>query len=187
MTAQSNTERTITTPEMSDAVTAYAAGLGDGVAELVDVAPAVGAIEDQPFYNVILAGEKPVFGWLVWELTGFWLEAQRHVMVERDGKLVDITPPIDGEAQVLFIRDSDWAFDYLNPKPVRKAQRHLLTDDADVVKWAKLADEFDLFKFRHTSFKGEKSEFVIPEGKDHRRMERMQRDYNAAARICLAK
>ncbi|GAB5445449.1 hypothetical protein [Gymnodinialimonas sp.] len=187
------TDRTITTPKMSDAVAAYATGLGDGVAELVDVAPTDGAIEDQPFYNVIMAGldteggGAPVFGWLVWELTGYWLEAQRHAVIERDGKLVDITPPIDGEAQILFIRDSAWAFDYLNPKPTRKAQRHLLTDDADVVKWAKLADDVDAFKWRHTKFKGEKSELVIPEGKDMRRMERMQRDYNAAARIALAK
>lgn len=173
---------------MSDAVTAYAAGLGDGVAALIDVAPTEGAIEDQPFFNVIMAGEgAPVFGWLVWELTGFWLEAQRHAVIERDGALIDITPPLDGESQVLFIRDSAWAFDYLAPKPTRKAVRHLLTDDADVVKWAKLADEFDLFKFRHTHFKGEKSEFVIPQGKDHRRMERLQYNYNAAARTALAK
>lgn len=180
-------ERTITTPDMSDAVTAYAATLGDGVAEYVTVAPTEGAIEDQPFYNVILAGAKPVFGWLVWELTGYWLEAQRHAVIERDGALVDITPPLDGEDKILFIRDSDWAFDYLNPKPLRKAQRHLLTDDSDVVKWAKLADDVDAFKWRHTKFKGDKSELVIPEGKDMRRMERLQRDYNAAARIALVK
>ena len=122
------TERTITTPQLSDAVAAYAATLGDGVAELVDVLPKDGAIEDQPFYNVIMAGldaeggGTPVFGWLVWELTGYWLEAQRHAVIDRDGTLVDITPPIDGEAQVLFIRDSGWEFDYLNPKPVRKAE-----------------------------------------------------------------
>lgn len=181
-------DRTITTPDMSDAVLAYAKTLGDGVPALIDVAPKDGAIEDQPFFNVIMAGEgAPVFGWLVWELTGYWLEAQRHAVIDRDGTLVDITPPIDGEARVMFVRDSDWAFDYLNPKPTRKAPRHLLTDDADVVKWAKLSDEFDLFKFRNTKFKGEKSEFVIPDGKEHRRMERMQRDYNAAARIALAK
>lgn len=172
---------------MSDAVTAYAKSLGDGVAELVDVVPGDGAIEDQPFYNVILSGAPPVFGWLVWELTGYWLEAQRHAVIDRDGALIDITPPIDGEPQILFIRDSAWAFDYLNPKPTRKAQRHLLTDDADVVKWAKLADDVDAFKWRHTKFVNDKSELVIPEGKDMRRMERMQRDYNAAARVALAK
>lgn len=173
---------------MSDAVATYAATLGDGVAEFVSVAPMDGAIEDQPFYNVIMAGEgAPVFGWLVWELTGYWLEAQRHAVIDRDGTLVDITPPIDGEAQILFIRDREWAFDYLNPKPVRKAQRHLLTDDADVVKWAKIADDVDAFKWRHTKFAGEKSALAIPEGKDMRRMERMQRDYNASARIALAK
>jgi hypothetical protein len=181
------TERTITTPEMSEAVTAYAATLGDGQAEYVTVTPAEGAIEDQPFYNVILAGETPVFGWLIWELTGYWLEAQRHAVIERDGTLVDITPPLDGEARILFVRDSEWSFDYLNPKPLRKARRHLLTDDADVVKWARLADDVDAFKWRHTKFMGEKSELVIPEGKDMRRMERLQRDYNAAARVALAK
>lgn len=184
------TERTITTPvALSEAVLAYAATLGDGVAEYVPVAPAATAIEDQSFYNVIVAGggATPVFGWLIWELTGFWLEAQRHAVLMRDGGLVDITPPIDGETQILFVRDSEWTFDYLNPKPTRKMQRHLLTDDRDVVTWAKLADEVDAFKYRHTKFKGDKSELVIPEGKDTRRMERLQRDYNAAARVALAK
>lgn len=184
-----SSDRTITTPAaLSEEVLAYTKTLGDGVAELVDVAPAEGAIEDQCFFNVIMAGDgTPVFGWLIWELTGYWLEAVRHAVVDRDGTLIDVTPPLDGEAQILFARDSEWAFDYLNPKPTRRAQRHLLTDDADVVKWAKLADEVDAFKWRHTKFKGEKSALMIPEGKDMRRMERMQRDYNAAARVALAK
>lgn len=181
------TERTITTPEMSDAVLAYTKTLGDGVATLIDVAPLDGAVEDQAFYNTVMSGQPPVFGWLVWELTGFWLEATRHAVIERDGTLVDITPPLDGETQTLFVRDSDWAFDFLAPKPTRKAPRHLLTDDADVVKWAKLADEFDTFKFRHSAFKGERVEFAIPQGKDLRRMERLQRDYNAAAKVALSK
>jgi hypothetical protein len=181
-------DRTITTPaSLTEAVKTYAATLGDGVAEYVDVAPADGAIEDQPFYNAILSGQPPVFGWLVWELTGFWLEAQRHAVIERDGALVDVTPPVDGETRILFIRDSGWSFDYLNPKPTRKAQRFLLTDDRDVTTWAKLADDVDAFKWRHTRFVGEQSKLVIPEGKDMRRMERLQRDYNAAAKVALAK
>lgn len=183
-------ERTITTPAtLSEEVLAFAKTLGNGVADLVDVAPAEGAVEDQPFYNVIVAGEgaTPVFGWLVWELTGFWLEAQRHAVLDRDDTLVDITPPIDGETSVLFIRDPDWVFDYANPKPPRRPQRHLLTEDADVVKWAKLADEVDTFKWRNTRFKGERSELAIAPGKDMRKMERLQRDYNAAAKVALGK
>lgn len=180
------TERTITTPVMSDAVLAYAKSLG-GEAIMIDVVPGEGAIEDQCFYNTIMSGEKPVFGWLIWELTGFWLEAVRHAVVERDGVLVDVTPPVDGETQMVFVRDDGWEFDYLTPKPTRRAPRYLLTDDADVARWAKLSDEFDTFKFRHSAFKGQKIEFTIPEGKDHRRMERLQRDYNAAARVALAK
>lgn len=181
------TDRTITTPEMSEAVLAYAKTLGDGVPALIDVTPADGAVEDQAFYNTIMSGEVPVYGWLVWELTGYWLEATRHAVVERDGVLVDVTPPLDGETQTLFVRDSTWAFDFLAPKPTRKAPRHLLTENPDVVKWAKLADDFDTFKFRHSAFKGQRVEFTIPEGKDHRRMERLQRDYNAAARVALSK
>lgn len=181
-------ERTITTPTaLTDEVLAYTKTLGDGVGAFVDVVSFEGAVEDQCFYNTVMSGELPVFGWLVWELTGFWLEAVRHAVVERDGVLVDITPPLDGETRTLFVRDSDWAFDYLAPKPTRKAPRFLLTDDADVVKWAKLADEFDQFKWRHSAFKGERVEFAIPQGKDMRRMDRMQRDYNAAATVALAK
>ncbi len=124
-------------------------------------------MEDQAFYNTVMSGETPVFGWMVWELTGFWLEAVRHAVVDRDGALVDITPPLDGETQTLFVRDSNWAFDYLAPQPTRKAPRFLLTDDADVVKWAKLSDDFDTFKYRHSAFKGQRVEFAIPQGKDH--------------------
>lgn len=182
-------ERTITTPAtLHDEVLAYAGTLGCGVAEYVEVVPAEGAIEDQPFYNTIMAGDSaPVFGWLIWELTGFWLEAARHAVVDRDGTLVDITPPIDNETRIVFVRDPDWAFDFLNPKPPRRAPRHLLTDDADVRKWAALANEVDAFKWRNTRFKGERSELVIAPGKDMRRMERLQRDYNAAAKLALGK
>ncbi|MBL4627252.1 MAG: hypothetical protein JKY00_04325 [Roseicyclus sp.] len=182
-------ERSITTPAaINDKVLAYARTLGDGVAEFVDVSPGDDAIEDQCFFNVIMAGDgSPVFGWLIWELTGFWLEAVRHAVVERDGRLVDITPPIDGEATVVFVRDAGWAFDYLNPKPTRRAPRFLLTDDADVRKWAAIGDNVDTFKWRNTHFKGQKAELVLPPGKDMRRMERLQRDYNAAAKIALGK
>lgn len=182
-------ERSITTPAiLNDAVRAYAGTLGDGVAEFVDVVPEEGAIEDQSFFNVILSDKgKPVFGWLIWELSGFWLEALRHAVIDGPDGLVDITPPVDGEARILFVRDSDWAFDYMNPKPPRRAPRYLLTEDADVRRWASLADEVDLFKWRNTTFKGERAELVIAPGKDMRRMERLQRDYNAAARTALAK
>jgi len=181
--------RTITTPaEIGEGVTAYARTLGCGTAEYVAVHPGADAIEDQPFYNTVMAGEgAPVFGWLIWELTGFWLEAARHAVIDRDGTLVDITPPLDGETRILFVRDPDWAFDYLAPKPPRRAPRFLLTDDPDVRAWAALADEVDTLKWRNTRFRGDRAETTFAPGKDTRRMERLQRDYNAAARIALAK
>ena len=179
----------ITTPaELNGAVRAYAATLGDGEAEFVPVRPETGALEAQPFHNVILAGAgTPVFGWLIWELTGCWLEAQRHAVVARDGALVDITPPIDAETRIVFVRDRGWSFDYLDPKPVRRAPRHLLTDAGDVRDWAALADEVDAFTWRNTRFRDRRSELVLAPGKDTRRMERLQRDYNAAARRALGR
>ncbi len=181
-------ERAITTPAgITDGVLAYAGRLSTSAPQFVEVVPDESAILDQCFFNVILSGDKPVYGWLIWELTGFWLEAVRHAVVERDGKLVDITPPVDGEARLLFVPDPDWEFDYLDPKPTRRPARHLLTDDADVVKWAGLADEFDALKWRNSRFRGERIEMVLAPGKDTRRMERLQRDYNAAAKVALGK
>lgn len=51
-------------------------------------------------------GGKMIFGWVIWEKRrkGF-IEAEFHAVVERNGKLLDITPRVDREERILFVRD----------------------------------------------------------------------------------
>jgi len=47
-----------------------------------------------------------VYGWMIWELKkSSYIEAEFHSVVEVGAKLIDITPRIDGEEKILFIRD----------------------------------------------------------------------------------
>lgn len=59
--------------------------------------------------KVKLSGGSIVFGWVFWEdyKRGF-IEASFHSMWKNfDGKLIDITPRVDKETKILFIRDGN--------------------------------------------------------------------------------
>lgn len=61
---------------------------------------------DNCFLDVKNNGGSVVYGWVIWEnkKTRF-IEAEFHAVVQRNGKLHDITPRADGEGKVLFILD----------------------------------------------------------------------------------
>src|SRR3954453_22543901 len=42
------------------------------------------------------AGGTLHFGWLIWEMPGVYLTAEHHAVVERDGRLIDVTPQVHG-------------------------------------------------------------------------------------------
>ena len=52
-------------------------------------------------------GGRRVFGWVIWELAKFkFVEGEFHSVWETpEGHLVDLTPRVDGEAEILFLRD----------------------------------------------------------------------------------
>ena len=47
-----------------------------------------------------------VFGWVIWESrVDHFLEAEFHAVIRQNGALVDITPRVDAESKVLYVRD----------------------------------------------------------------------------------
>ena len=54
----------------------------------------------------VKAGGRVIFGWVVWEDRGAgFIETEFHSVIERSGKLADITPRLDGEEFILFVSD----------------------------------------------------------------------------------
>lgn len=51
---------------------------------------------------------ETVYGWIIWQdKKRRFIEAELHAVVKKDGKLVDITPRVDGEIKILFVKDSE--------------------------------------------------------------------------------
>lgn len=47
-----------------------------------------------------------IYGWMIWELKETsYVESEFHSVIESNGELIDITPRVDGEEEILFIRD----------------------------------------------------------------------------------
>ena len=52
-------------------------------------------------------GGRIQYGWIIWEIPNFFLEAEFHaVWINEDGEYIDITPKVDGERKILFLPDS---------------------------------------------------------------------------------
>jgi hypothetical protein len=71
------------------------------------VAPRPNSLPAKCYWNVHMecqeAGGTMRFGWLIWEMPGVYLTAEHHAVVERDGRLIDVTPQLFGETTVLFL------------------------------------------------------------------------------------
>lgn len=67
------------------------------------------AIMNECFNNVSAkvarAGGSIVYGWLIWEWSRVFIEAEHHAVGEKDGALLDITPHVNSEPKVLFLAD----------------------------------------------------------------------------------
>lgn len=51
-------------------------------------------------------GGQQVNGWAIWQCANIFAEAEAHsVWQSPEGELIDITPHVNGESQVLFLRD----------------------------------------------------------------------------------
>jgi hypothetical protein len=81
----------------------------------IAVRAAPGAVPDQGFAclkrHVEGHGGGIRFGWVIWEVPGWYLEAEfRAVWAAPDGELVDIAPAPAGVARLLFLPDSRRTF-----------------------------------------------------------------------------
>lgn len=117
-------------------------------AEFVPVRPVPDALPNECFFNtkdqVAAYGGKLVFGWTIWLWPKIYIEAEHHCVWEtKDGELLDVTPKVDQEDQILFVRDVDAPFDWTG-KTMRPNKRRALSSHKDVRRFIALADE----KFR---------------------------------------
>lgn len=86
----------------------------------IPVKPAPDAQPSECFNNVAdrvaRDGGSLVYGWLIWEWPRVFIEAEHHAIWEKDGMLVDITPPINGEEKILFLPDPASTYDFAGQK-----------------------------------------------------------------------
>jgi len=78
----------------------------------VPVIPSPSVRADHCFYDVqkktSADGGRIQYGWTIWGKPGVLLEAEFHaIWVSPDNELIDVTPKVDGEQQILFLPDTD--------------------------------------------------------------------------------
>lgn len=111
-----------TTPEsLNSAILAFCRDINPkDVPAYVPVAPDAAAVRSECFNNVAakveIEGGTLVYGWLIWEWPRVFVEAEHHAIWEKDGTLVDITPPINGEQRILFLPDPTQTYDFASQK-----------------------------------------------------------------------
>ena len=96
-----------TPPFLTDAIREMSRKLSDEEPQFLSVTPEPWAKLGRCYGNAEFAaqgfGGAIVFGWLIWEMQGVYLVAEHHAVVEADGQLIDVTPTIAGETEVLFV------------------------------------------------------------------------------------
>lgn len=103
-------------PEITGQILALCDDLGAMAPLYLNVSPAPEARMGWCSTNVLdrcrEKGGEPRYGWLLWEASGLYLNAEFHC-VWRDGQdLHDITPTQEGETCVLFAPDPRYAADF---------------------------------------------------------------------------
>lgn len=109
----------------------------------VSVSPAPEALPSECFNNVAAKvdsdGGTMVYGWIIWEWPRVFIEAEHHAVWEKDGALMDITPPANGEAQLLFLPDPSKDYDFIGQRRrINIKQSH--GEFASVDGWIEAAD-----------------------------------------------
>lgn len=85
-------------------------------------------------------GGKQINGWAIWQWANVLVEAEAHAVWDSpEGKLIDITPHINGEREILFLRDDDMVYQGNTIASIRKA----LTSSQLVAEFIWLMNERD--------------------------------------------
>lgn len=86
-------------------------------------------------------GGQQVNGWAIWQCANILAEAEAHsVWQNPEGELIDITPHVNGESQVLFLRDDTMVYSGQSIRNVRLA----LTGSPLAAELVDLGDEIDV-------------------------------------------
>jgi hypothetical protein len=101
-----------------------------------------GSVQD----HIIQQGGSIKYGWIIWELSNVFLEAEFHaVWVSPSGELIDITPKIDNECMILFLPDSK----RLYKDQIVDNRRKLLTVNNLTLEWLWRGHNHYLIKKKH--------------------------------------
>ncbi|WFU79396.1 SEC-C metal-binding domain-containing protein [Bradyrhizobium sp. CIAT3101] len=96
---------------------------------LVPVRPEPSATIGECFNNVNQKigrdGGTIAYGWLIWEWPRVIVEAEHHAVWDTGGALIDITPHVHNESDVLFLPDPRRAYDYKSQKRLLNVKRSL--------------------------------------------------------------
>ena len=87
----------------------------DAAPEYVPVATQEWSLPNECFPNVEHViqekGGQQVNGWAIWQWANILVEAEAHsVWRSPEGELIDITPHVNGENEILFLKDDDMVY-----------------------------------------------------------------------------
>jgi hypothetical protein len=114
------------------------------------VQPVPGAEIGDCHLNVLLHIEKHggsiQYGWVIWERTAIFLEAEFHsVWVNPQGQWIDVTPQIEGEDDILFFPVNNTTYDIASGEDVPN-RRLALSDDPLVMRYLAAMERSDSFR-----------------------------------------
>lgn len=96
---------------------------------MVPVRPEPDAIAGECFPNVQAKvgrdGGTISYGWLIWEWPRVFIEAEHHAVWNAGDGLVDITPHVHSETDVLFLPDPQRVYDYKGNRRIINIKRSL--------------------------------------------------------------
>lgn len=129
------------------------------------------ATRDHCFQNVQAVvhvdGGTIVYGWMIWVMPNVYIEAEHHaVYQDSSGGLRDVTPKVHEEQSILFLRDDERPYDWVDFKR-RDNFRRALSSHPSVQPYLDLAAEtaavFDKHSREHTlslTLDGEMKEYA---------------------------
>ena len=124
--------------------------ISEDVPLYVRVDPAPGMTYQNCFPNVASlveqVGGKQVNGWAIWQFANVYIYLEAHSVWQNDvGTLIDPTPHIDGESQILFLPDSTVVF---NGRKI-PGKRMPLTDSLLAKEYVDNATEMGYYIINH--------------------------------------
>jgi hypothetical protein len=151
----------IAPPKITSQILALCDDLGAIEPLYLNVSPSPGARMGWCSANVLdrcrKEGGNPLYGWLVWEASGLYLNAEFHCVWQDGRDIHDITPTQEGETCVLFAPDPRYRadFDFTQRPHNRRFRSYGWTERAPLVgtKLAEVSGPALAYKMRRAGKK----------------------------------